>query len=338
MVPRSLIIAALLAVSSPLAAQEDWVWTSKRPDGHAPIGIDGGRLLMKGEAQLSYRFSQINSKGVWFGNDSLPLETTLGFYDEAPLALTNQTQYFGFAYGASENLTLMVNWSYSARQREQLTNGGIFYVTEGDMIGDVEVTGLYRFVDAGAYQAHIQLGALVPVAGLDVRAVTPSSSPDPEVLPYDMQPGSGTFGLLPGITVLAQNERSTVGAQFKSNLYFGSNARDYRLGNRFEASGWASVKLNEYFGVSARVRWQNWGGIQGGRSDLDPLRDPGNDGFFLEGERVDIPIGVNLYLPEGSRFAGHRLAVEAIFPVHHEYEGPQLGVDWGIIVGWQVVF
>ena len=71
---------------------------------------------------------------------------------------------------------------------------------------------------------------------------------------------------------------------------------------------------------------------------LDPLRDPGNDGFFLEGERVDIPVGLNLYLPEGTRLGGHRLSIEAILPAHHDYTGPQLGLDWGLVVGYQVSF
>ena len=47
---------------------------------------------------------------------------------------------------------------------------------------------------------------------------------------------------------------------------------------------------------------------------------------------------MNFYLPEGSRFAGHRLSIEATFPISHEYEGPQFGLDWGVVIGWQVVF
>ena len=105
-----------------------------------------------------------------------------------------------------------------------------------------------------------------------------------------------------------------------------------------EATGWAAYRINEYFSVSARVDWQNWGGVRGADPRLDPLFDPGNDGYFLEGERVDLPIGVNFLMPAGTRFEGHRLSLEAIFPVHHEYEGPQLGADWGIIVGWQLAF
>jgi hypothetical protein len=71
---------------------------------------------------------------------------------------------------------------------------------------------------------------------------------------------------------------------------------------------------------------------------LDTARDPGNAAFFLEGERVDMPIGINFYLPEGARFGGQRLSLEAVFPLSHEYEGPQLGVDWGLVIGWHMAF
>ena len=51
-----------------------------------------------------------------------------------------------------------------------------------------------------------------------------------------------------------------------------------------------------------------------------------------------MPVGMNFYLPEGSRFGGHRVSIETVFPISHEYEGPQFGLDWGVIIGWQVVF
>ncbi len=338
MVRKILIVTTLLTVASPLAAQEEFVWTSKRPDGHAPIGMTGARTLEGGAVEFSYRFSQLNSKGVWVANDSLPLDTTLDFYEQAPLTLANQTHNFSVSYGATEELTFIAGVDYSSRQREQLTTGGVFYVTESQFLGDVTVSGLYNFLNLGAYKAHVQMGATVPTGSIAIFAETPFSTPNIERMPYDMRPGAGTFSLLPGMTVQAQNEVASVGAQINGMIPVGTNDRDYSLGNSFNASAWAAYMFNEYISLSARVKWRNWGGIEGGDPDLDPDRDPGNDGFFLEGERIDLPIGVNFYLPEGSRFEGHRLSVEAIFPISHEYEGPQFGLDWGVVIGWQVVF
>jgi hypothetical protein len=338
MVRKSLLVAVLLAIATPIAAQQEYVWTSKRPDGHAPIGVMNGRTLERGAVEFSYRYSQLSSRGVWLANDSLPLETTLEFYDVAPLTLTNQTHNFSVSVGATENLSFVANMVYSTREREQLTSGGVFYVNQIEELGDLSVTGLYSFINSGPYRAHVQLGALVPTGKEDVFGETPFSTPDAEALPYDMRPGAGTFALLPGMTVSVQNEVGGFGAQVSANMPLGENDRQFALGRSTMGTVWASYMMNRYFSFSGRVRWQNWAGITGGDPDLDPARDPGNDGFFLEGERVDLPIGVNFYLPEGSRFAGHRLSFEAIFPVSHEYTGPQLGLDWGMVIGWQVVF
>ena len=117
MVRKSLIVATLVAVASPIAAQEDLMWTSKRPDGHAPIGVIGGRTLERSAVEFSYRFTQLNSQGVWFANDSLSTEFTLELYEVAPLALTNQTHSFSVAVGATESLTFLAGIDYSSRQR-----------------------------------------------------------------------------------------------------------------------------------------------------------------------------------------------------------------------------
>jgi len=335
MVRKSLLVAALLATATPVFAQEDYVWTSHRPDGHAPLGVEGGRTLQSGALEFTYRFSQLNSKGIWFQNDSLGLEATLEFYSEAPLTLSNQTHRFGIAFAASDALTFMANWSVSKIQREQITAANVFYVTEVRDLGDLEVSGLYNFYDAGPYKAHIQLGGRAPTGAEGAQTATPFGV---RHSPYDQRVGGGTFAVLPGLTVQAQNEAGSVGAQMKADLSLGTNDLGFAPGDRFEATGWGAYRINEFFSASARVRWQHWGGVSGADPSLDPLQDPGNDGYFLEGERVDLPVGINFYLPEGSRFAGHRLAVEAIFPISHDYQGPQFGADWGVNVGWQVVF
>ena len=33
-----------------------------------------------------------------------------------------------------------------------------------------------------------------------------------------------------------------------------------------------------------------------------------------------MPVGVNFVMPGGSIFAGHRLSVEAVYALHHDYE------------------
>ena len=110
----------------------------------------------------------------------------------------------------------------------------------------------------------------------------------------------------------------------------------YRLGNRFKANFWAAYNLNENLSVSAGARFENWGNLVGADTGLDPAGDPHNAGNFLAGQRAMLPIGVNFVMPEGSQFAGHRLSLEAVYTLHHNYESPQLGYDWGLHFGWSM--
>jgi hypothetical protein len=153
-----------------------------------------------------------------------------------------------------------------------------------------------------------------------------------------MRAGGGTWAVLPGLTLLAQNDVASVGAQVMGTFHFGTNGSGYSPGNTYEYTAWGAFKLNDYFSVSGRADYRRWDGIKGADPGLDPLRDPGNDGYFFKGRRLDIPVGVNVYLPEGMHLGGNRLSVEYIYPVSQHYVGPQLGADWGITVGWQTIF
>jgi len=337
MVRKNLLLALLLATAMPLSAQEDAVWSSRRPDGHAPLGVSGGHLLDQGQLEVGYRFTKLNSRGIWLGNDSLTFDQTLELYPVAPLTLENLTHEASLAYAPTGALTMTAVLSFSQRRREQFSETDGFYVTDIAELGDLEVSALYRVFDQNAYRAHVQLGAVVPVGSSDVVAPTPSSGGDVP-LPYDMRPGAGTFALRPGLTAAVQNGVGTVGAQVTGLLYLGTNSEGYSPGDRIDLNGWAAYKANDFFSFSGRVHYQAWRGIEGADTRLNPAQDPGNESYFLKGERVDLPVGVNFTMPEGSRFAGHRISLEWIFPVHQEYDAPQLGADWGMHVGWQVVF
>ncbi len=338
MVRKSLLAASLIALATPLAAQQTYTWSSNRPDAIAPGGVTGAQILKKGRFEISYQFIDVRYKGVWYQTDSLPLATTLSEYSQAPLQLSEKTHRVSLAWGASDNLTLLADVGYTLRTREQAISDSTFYVTNSKQIGDLRLLGLYRFYNQGGYEGHFQIGVLVPTGGVDVKAVTPFSNGAQAALPYDMQGGAGTFAILPGLTAQAQNDIGSVGAQAKGTFYVGTNSAGYRLGNVVEMTGWASVRINDYFSASARLDWQDWGKIQGARAGLDPTQDPGNDAYSLDGQILELPFGINFYLPEKSRFAGQRITLEATKAVYHNFDGPNLGLDWALHLGWQMGF
>lgn len=333
------LVVALLIAAGPLGAQEELVWSSKRPDGQAPLGVFAARTLEQGEVEFTYRFSQLNSVGIWFDTQPLSFEDLADFYAAVPLSLRNRTHAVGVAVGATPELTLTANLGFSQRSREHLKSDlSEFYVTDVSRLGDLELAGLYRVFDEGPYRAHVHLGARIPTGASDVEGVTGFSRPREEPLPYDMRPGAGVFGFMPGLTAVAQNETGTVGGQVRGTMFVGTNAQDYAPGDLVELNVWASARLNDYFAVTARAAYQNWASMDGADGRLDPARDPGHESLFMGGSRFDIPVGLSLYMPQGSRLAGHRLSVEYVYPVSQKYDGPQFGADWGLVAGWQVVF
>ena len=337
------LIVVLLFTAGPLAAQEELLWSSKRPDAQAPFGVFAGRTLELSEVEFTYRFSQLNSVGIWFDDVPLSFEDLATVYTVVPLSLRNRTHGFGVSVGATEELTLSADLSVSQRRREHLrSDESEYFITDVTKLGDLELAGLYRVFDQGPYRAHIHVGARIPTGASDVMGVTGFSRPGEEPLPYDMRPGAGVFGFMPGLTALAQNESGTVGAQLRGTLFVGTNEQDWAPGDRMELNVWASARLNDYFSVSARVAHQTWAALNGADLRLNQIdmlfRDPGNQALFMGGSRTDIPVGLSLYMPQGSRLAGHRLSLEYVHPVSQKYDGPQFAADWGLVAGWQVVF
>jgi len=334
MVRRSLIVAVLMAASSPLAAQDEWVWMGDRPDADAPLGVIGSRTLDLGVMEVGYRFTQFNSRGNWFSTDSLPLATTLQLYDVAPLTLSQQTHTGVFSWGLLPSLTLIGTAEFSIFEREQLTNGGVLFITRVEQLGDLTAAALYEVYNAGPYRANVSLGAVVPIGKSRTYADTPFDEDD--ATPYDMRPGGGTFGLTPGASFLAQNEVGSIGAQFRARINLIEGVTDWTPGDRYESNGWAAYKFNDALSLSWGIRWAMWGRIEGADPQLDPTRDPGNDPVtgMAGGQRADMTIGVNFVMPDASPLAGHRFSVESIYAMHHDYEGVRLGLDWGINVGW----
>lgn len=327
------MVAVLMVASSPLAAQEEWMWTGERPDSDAPLGVIGARTLDMGVMEVGYRFSQTNSRGVWFANDSLPLATTLQLYPVAPLTLSQQTHSAIFSWGLLDNLTLIGTAELSIFEREQLTNTGILYITRIEALGDMTAAALYEVYRVGPYRANVSLGAVFPTGKSRTYADTPFGTA--QALPYDQRPGGGTFGITPGAAFQVQNEVGTVGATFRARINLIEGTTDWTPGDRYEANGWGAYKINDALSVSAGVRWAIWGRIEGADPQLDPTMDPGNDPVIGQagGQRADLPLGINLRMP-GGILEGHRIQLETVYSLHHDYEGVRLGQDWAITLGW----
>lgn len=340
MVRKSLMMAALVAVASPLGAQDEWTWTADRPDAAGPPSVTGLRTLAAGEVELTYQWVQRNYQGVWFGKDSLELATTLQLYEVAPLHLSDRRQLVQAGYGVTDELTIRARGEFALMERESLRDNGTFFIMSANALGDLEVDATYNILRQGPYRMDVMAGAVIPIGKSRTYAESPYSTPDEEPTPYDMRPGAGSFGIFGGASFDAQNEFGSVGAQFRMRTFLDENSRGFTLGDRYQADGWAAYNISNSLAIRAGARWEKWGNIDGADDYLAMIRmrDPMNDAVFLSGLRASMPVGLTLVMPASTRLAGHRLDFETVYALHHDYDGPQLGLDWGLNVGYTVPF
>ncbi len=330
----ALLIGALFA--SPgvgaLAGQE-FSFDTNRPDGRGPAGVLADHLVPVGSFELSYNFSSIDSEGLLTGTLPVLLEDILELFTIVPATMETVSHSVNVAYGLNENASIMFFVPFLQTRMGHLMQDGNAFFTESSGLGDVRLHALFRLYDGGAVRAHIEGGLSLPTGAIDAQDATPNG---PAQLPYAMQAGSGTFGLVPGFTVEVMNSVGVVGAQLRGMVHVGENDHGYRLGNRVMGTAWMAPRINEFMSLSARVLVENWDGVSGFDPGLDP-NQPTTGSGFTGGMRVEIPFGINLMMADGP-LQGHRLGLEASFPVHQDYDGLQLQRDWSLLVTWEKAF
>lgn len=340
---------ASLLVATPVDAQidDEMVWSYERPDGHPPVGVVEGHIQRDGRYMLFYRYDYTFFDGILAGEDSVSsFQVRDNFlFDELARTLKTRVHTVGFQLGVTDDLTVRASIPFVQKEMENWVNltgdPSAFLVetfkTESGAFGDLRATALYEFVHEGPYRAHVHAGVSAPTGSVSQADDGDGFFPQDSILPYQMQTGSGTWDVLPGLTVLVQNDRASVGLQARGTLRLGDNDRGYTFGDRVDAGVWGAYRFNDYLSVSARLHAESWGEVDG----VDPVLDP--DANFTEnpalqgGSRVDFPVGVNLYFP-GEILHGHRLGLELALPIHQDLDGPQLRQDWMISVGWEKVY
>ena len=310
-------------------------WSASRPDGHAPIGVMGDHAHQKGEFMASYRYMFMDMDGNRDGTNSISDSEVLQDFMVTPVDMTMDMHMFGAMYGVSDNLTVMAMIPFVSKEMEHLTRMGNRFTTNSEGIGDIKTTALYTIFDKDKQRVHLNLGVSFPTGSINERDDTPAG--ENQILPYPMQIGSGTFDLLPGITYLGQSGKGSWGAQALTTLRLGKNYNGYRLGNKYQLSGWVARNWTDWLSTSLRLTGTTWGDIDGADDRLNPMMIPTADPELRNGTQINLGFGVNLYAPEGN-LKGSRVAMEFELPILRDLDGPQLETDWQLTLGLQSSF
>ena len=353
--------AAALATFAPAAAHDGDGGNVIYASDHAPIGVMTDHRHKKGEWMTSYRFMQMDMAGSRDGADALTPEEIVAsvpnpFFGApmqpptlrvVPTDMAMRMHMAGVMYGLTDRVTLTAMGMVLTKEMDHITFQGPVgtdrlgeFTTESAGFGDTTV-GAIIGLDNGVYehrQINVGVAFSLPTGSIEEtdQILTPTGGAPSPRLPYPMQLGSGTFDFKPSLTARTRFGNLSVGGQTSGVIRMERNDQGYALGDRYEATAWVAYEPRPWISVSGRLRGATVSRIEG----RDPLiaapvqtADPLNQG----GEVIEALFGVNL---AGSRglTKGHRVAVEAGFPLYRNLNGPQLETDFTLTVGWQKAF
>jgi len=311
-------------------------WDDHRVDSHAPIGVMGDHTHNAGETMLSYRYMHMDMRPNFIGDSQVtPPQVFAGGFLISPLNMQTDGQMLGLMRAPSDNLTLMFMLPQINKSMDHLTAGGGLFTTKSNGIGDFRFGGLLKVFDQDRQRVHLNLMMSAPTGSTTERGFVPPAGAVVR-LPYPMQLGSGTWDLLPGITYLAQSGNWSCGSQLSGTIHLGTNDEGYSVGNDIALNTWVAYALSDNVSTSLRVSGRSWKNYDG----RDPLIGgpvPTANPNLRGGSSVDVFGGINFEFRKGA-LKGHRIALEAGNRVYQNLDGPQLGMDWMFIVGWQKAF
>ena len=311
---------------------------SGQPFSHAPIGVMGDHTHPSGEIMTSYRFMTMAMKGQRDGTRNLSSADVFARgFPVAPTEMDMNMHMIGLMWAHSDALTLMVMAQYLDIEMTHVTKPGSppfmmrgpSFTTKSSGWGDTTLSALMKVYDEDNQIIQLNVGLGLPTGSIDET--------DPSPLPFPMQTGSGTYDLKPGITYLGESADWTWGAQALATVRLDENDNGYAFGDRIDTTGWLGYNLCRWASLSARLSYEWQDDIDGTNRKLPgrpaPTTDPANHG----GQWVEAGVGLNLLVPDG-RLKGNRLALEGLWPVYQDLNGPQLERDYTFTVGWQKAF
>lgn len=323
-----------------------------------PLGIGGGRVIKPGKLLLSYRYMRTQKNELLKGDDGVSTTKVATMrnhfagrpgqpatYRSAPENMTVQAHVFGAQVGITDHLSAIIGVPYVIKERTAVTFQGPSGTTklgtfenETSGIGDVAASGLYKLYDDSTHHLHLMAGLSFPTGSIreDGKTLQPNGATSRRRLAYGLQPGTGTYNLLPGLTYWGANGDWNWGAQAIGQINLGENDEGYTFGDRTYVTGWGGYSLGYGFTASARLSQEYMGDIDGNDNSItgaSPTSDPNNYG----GWKTSASFGLDYRVPEGP-LNGVTPGIEFTVPLYQNLNGPQPSDAWALFAGVRKVF
>lgn len=333
----ALVVAGIVSARPGEAQLPSSGWT-ERPDAIAPAGLANDRILEPGTFEARYTAEVVSFEGLKVGTNAIQPEFVLRDWDLAPTSMTHQRHQFEFSAGLLDwlgaSLRVPVQHASTTLVSQQLRGN-----PTATGLGDVELRALLGLHDTWPYRAHLIAGVSFPTGSVEEAGQLPNAAVGgaDRTLPYPMQPGDGTFAVLPGAVLVAENAVGTVGLRADARVPMGENDRGWTRGTEFSGQAWLAYRFTDWISGSARLSYRNTADLVGADRSIDAFSSPLAHPDLQSGTRIDLPIGMNIRFAEGS-LEGSHLGIELIVPLHQDVDGPQLTPNSGVAFSWGVNF
>ncbi|MDE0427355.1 MAG: transporter [Candidatus Poribacteria bacterium] len=312
-----------------------------RADSHAPIGVMADHGHKIGEMMLAYRFMAMDMRGLQSRATLVETADILKDFKMAPTQMRMQMHMLGAMFAPHNRVTLMAMTNY---QRNTMQMEGSHQHTHGDHkhpighhemssagIGDTKIAVLPTIWKSHGLTILANLGVSLPTGSIAKKDETDN------LLPYPMQLGSGSFQVIPGVTLFGFHNMWSYGGQLRGGFPLNINISGYRHGNTFNATAWGARRINNWISLSSRLLLSRRGNITGSHPDLNPNMTPSHRPDFRGSTRLDFAVSSNLIIPTGI-FTGQRFAIEFQMPLYQNLAGTQLKTISQLTIGWQYGF
>ncbi len=316
----------------------------------SPAGTMISHAHNKKEWMISYRYMNMYMHGVKQG--TMPLNNNEVFlnYMCAPEKMTMQMHMLMAMYGITDRITVMAMFNYLINSMDMDmfvstghhhpgssgSNSSAVHTMRTTGIGDLKLIALYGIFKNATHQLLFQLGVNLPTGNIGMKGGPTDMLYADQHYPYEMQLGSGTTDVLPGIAYLFQKTKCSAGATISGTYRTGYNSLGYKLGNDFSLNAWYAYKWLNFLSSSIRAEGIIAEHIYGFDPMLFSHSEPSANPFNYGGRKINCYIGSSLHFK--GIFKNNRLALECGVPLYQYLKGIQLQQQYTLQALWSYSF
>jgi len=319
-----------------------------------PLGVTTDHTHAKGEWSALYTYQDLMMQGNRTGTSITDDNTLYQKYNYmmAPETMTMQMHMAMLMYGVTDRLTVMAMGGYMVSNMTMNMNtampsmpgmvmpaGSTTMQSMSSGFTDTKLSALYNFSKQANQRIIGGIGVSIPTGTIMATGTTMLG--DNQRLPYDMQPGTGSFSVVPDITYIRQAGKFQFGGNAGADIKLDKNSLGYKLGNVYYATAWASYKFLPFVSGSLRAEGIIADKISGSDPQVDiPVYeeyDPTTSTNHYGGSWGNMYAGLNFHVnkPVLNDF---QLQLEYGMPVYENLNGPQMSVHSNLLAGLQYRF